>query len=747
MATQLQKPAMNNKWAQAIDSGEFEDDDAQMVKGIDTMDDGNMARRRRQQAAQTAFQYVERNYSENSLRRDQNGQIPPRSRFRGAGHIGPLIIDQSQRDSDEPIDINATITAAVRQQASQRGRMQPAASPARRTISVQTATTQVRCSPAHSPAPKDTPAKHVNSTVKPLAPVTAATQNPPQTTQNVLQILPDGACILIQLPISMLSAALPERSQRYQAKVTVVSGSNFEDDSVVFVLDKAGMDNIKHSASEYSSRMDASNTAVMLQFTVNKKPIYYALEFSSADTKKSFDESLQKLVDRAKLKHVDKPSIRVASAPVAVSSRAVVPPTEAQPPKVTETSKAHGTNAAAPAATTAVQLPKVTETTKATAGNVVAKANGMNAVSRITPVANVEKSTTRMITAQNSVEANASPLTTDSYVSPQLTEDELDEVVHAVVDTAIYMRDCTPDNYSLDMMKSIIRGTTAAFMTKKYPGFRNLMPAKRAELVEGHWVPAVSDRFIGWLRSEKEDTQKADTQKVVTQKVDAQKQAQTQKLETRENLDLKVRRVFSMSELMALKSGAIDMAHKLPPNSFFACPIQSARRVQMDLAKAKRTTTSVPSVESQIQRAASAADWVHQRTQTRPAPAQYSDESQIPLNMRAADFELVAQPQPSVEATAKQPDSSEGVADWLFGSRETEHAKKHSGLNSSIHNLPNADVLDGKSGQFTGVFTRTSDYQDLVDIFHKADQDKDKKVQIQDDVFPLTQEFRRLSLK
>lgn len=73
----------NNKWAQAIARGAFEDDDAATVRGMDSMADGNLARMRR--AHDTAHNFVTQNYTERSLPRDRQGHVLPRANFRAPG--------------------------------------------------------------------------------------------------------------------------------------------------------------------------------------------------------------------------------------------------------------------------------------------------------------------------------------------------------------------------------------------------------------------------------------------------------------------------------------------------------------------------------------------------------------------------------------------------------------------------------------------------------------------------------------
>lgn len=682
MTAQVQRLAINNKWAQAISSGEFEDDDAQMVKGIDAMDDGNMARRRRQQAAKTAFQYVQSSYSASSLPRDQIGQVPPRSRFPGTRQRGNIKV---RHDSDEPVDMNATIAAAMRRQAPHRSSGNPASNPAPRPVS----SDETRVKNASPPKTALTPT------------ATAAAQNAPQKTQLEL---PDGASVIVQLPVTMQSAALGKRDERYRANVQFISGRDYKDDKIVFTLDKAEIDDIKYSIGEYCNRMDVDRTALIVQFTTKGKPVFYALDFGCVQGKESFDGCLRGLVDKSKLKQG--------------ASGVAIPTTVETPTKTAETSPA--ASSPVPVVISRASIPP--EAPATTEGILPDNAYATTAVAPQAAVGGeAERSTALKTVTQAQVVATAPPQVAGSTISPQLTESQLDEIVVCVIDTAIYMRDCTPDDYSVDVMKSVIRGSTAAFMMKHNPDFALLSARNRAELVEGHWIPAVTDRFFGWLRS--------------APKENAQQELQKQCLENQELIKDKVRHVYSRVELTALRSSAIDMTHSLPQKKVFEDPNLNARRQQQREADARRTTTSVPSIGGQIQRAASAADWVHNRSRDRSTPK----TSHQPAQKLIPTDHVTAKVEPLTKAAACDQDSAQEIADWVFGPKKDEQTKKHTGLNNSIHNLTNADVLGVNSGQFTGVF-QSPEFQDLVEIFDRADK-------IQDKISPLTQEFRRLSLR
>lgn len=463
----------------------------------------------------------------------------------------------------------------------------------------------------------------------------------------------------------MQSAALPERGQRYQGKVVLILGRTHNDDKLVFNLDKEEIADVEYSIGEYANRVDVSSEAMMLQFTANKKPVYYAVDFGSADGKRSFDKSLRKLVDRLK---------QWQAGPKSPT------PDEARKP-------------------TPAVIP------------VAARA----------PLTSLDPTPSQAPTA-----SPALPRASSMPLSPQLTGTQLDDIVACVVDTAIHMRDFAPEDYSIGTMKSVIRGATAAFMMRENPDFAKLSSRNRAELVEGHWIPAVSDRFFSWLRTAHKDN--------------AQKELQEECLEKRGAVvEIKACRVYNKVDLMALKPAAVDMTHKLPGKKAFEDRNLEERRKREHEADMRRATTTVPSIESQISRAASAAGWLHGREQHRPAPPPPSNPTQFAPKSIAANS-VTAKAKPSTMGTEGNHDGAQALADWVYGPKKTETAKEHTGLNSSIHNRSNTDILGTNAGQFTGVFTQSAEFQDLVGIFNQADQGKDE-------ILPLTREFRRLSLE
>lgn len=679
MTAQLQRLLVNKKWAQAITNGDFDDDDAQQVKGIDAMDDGNLARRRRQQAAQTAYQYVDSNYSASSLPRDRNGLVPPDSRFPGPRRGGRFMpARQVPPMGDEPVDINATFTAPFHRPAPHRP--------------VSNGSTSTRAQDAG-------PLKLV-----PAPAASSVAPKPPLPTPYVPHLAP-GAVIILRLPISMQSAALPDRGQRYQAKVVLILGRTHNDDKIVFNLDKEEIADVEYSIGEYANRMDVSSEALMLQFTANKKPVYYAVDFGSADGKRSFDESLRKLVDRLKQWQAGPTSPTPDEArkptPAVIPPAAVVPTSTeifSEPPK----------------------RPKVT---------IPGSKAVQNHVPRVTqaPVAARAPLTSEAPTpSQAPIASSALPRASSMPLSPQLTGAQLDDIVACVVDTAIHMRDFAPEDYSIGTMKSVIRGATAAFMMRENPDFAKLSSRNRAELVEGHWIPAVSDRFFSWLRTAHKDN--------------AQKELQGECLEKQgAAVEIKACRVYNKVELMALKPAAVDMTHKLPGKKAFEDRNLEERRKREHEADMRRATTTVPSIESQISRAASATGWLHGREQHRPAPPPPSNPTQFAPKSIAADS-VTAKANPSTMGTEGNHDGAQALADWVYGPEKTETAEKDPGLNSSIHNRSNTDVLGANAGQFTGVFTQSAEFQDLVGIFNQADQSRDE-------ISHVTQELRRLSLE
>ncbi|PSR97075.1 hypothetical protein BD289DRAFT_451191 [Coniella lustricola] len=104
---------VNSRWQQAIESGDFDDDDAAMVSNMDSMLDGQLARSRRVGMTQTGGQNIESVFSKSMIARDHNGHIPPRARPRGQGRGGPRGHPNRRGlyAGDGPIDINAMLAS------------------------------------------------------------------------------------------------------------------------------------------------------------------------------------------------------------------------------------------------------------------------------------------------------------------------------------------------------------------------------------------------------------------------------------------------------------------------------------------------------------------------------------------------------------------------------------------------------------------------------------------------------------
>lgn len=100
-------------WRGAIDSGNFNDDDAQVVAGLDQIANGNLARARRQGAAGVAQDIMNATLNPNNLRRNELGLIPPRatpynpklhrpSSNPGASHVGNGPVQIGGRNHPTP---------------------------------------------------------------------------------------------------------------------------------------------------------------------------------------------------------------------------------------------------------------------------------------------------------------------------------------------------------------------------------------------------------------------------------------------------------------------------------------------------------------------------------------------------------------------------------------------------------------------------------------------------------------------
>lgn len=274
------KVPIKSAWAKAIQRGDFDDDDAAQVSGMDPMADGQLARaRRNRMAANTAFNYTNDNY-EGNIRRDRNGYVPPRATVSNHGKRpvpGPVPVGNG------PIDIDRTLTGT------NAGRRPRTALSGPMNMDRRNA---VAGGFASQPSARAHPAP-----MKPQIPNVQGTQSTAQS--QVRLVLPDGASIVLQLPASLAAAVFPKKSQRYSGKAYLISGSRPSEDMMILAVEDKKALEIRHLISEYDTYMSVSSTGLMLKFTSSESGFsFYGVDFENGASMNSFIHALRKLLER-----------------------------------------------------------------------------------------------------------------------------------------------------------------------------------------------------------------------------------------------------------------------------------------------------------------------------------------------------------------------------------------------------------------------------------------------------------------
>lgn len=273
---------IKSAWAKAMQRGDFDDDDAAKVSGIDPMADGQLARARRNQAAATATSH---DNQEKNVPRDRNGFVPPHATAGVRGKrkgLGPVHV------GDGPIDIHKILSRAVRDR-----QPHPARDPVISMGSTGRGAFAGALSSPSSAHPQSTAAKA--STQKVQATQAAAKSQ-------VRLVLPDGASIALQLPATLAAAVFPKTSQKFCGKVYLISGFQSSENLIILTVEDSRIPEIRHSISQYDTYLSVSSTGLMLKFNDSEGGFnFYGVEFDNALNMKSFIQTLKELVDRSKL--------------------------------------------------------------------------------------------------------------------------------------------------------------------------------------------------------------------------------------------------------------------------------------------------------------------------------------------------------------------------------------------------------------------------------------------------------------
>lgn len=348
---------VNSRWQQAIESGDFNDDDAAMVSNMDSMLNGQLARSRRSAMIQNRYQNFQPAFSDGQMAKDRNGNIPPRARPRLQGNGGSLGHPNHRglHAGDGPIDIDATLACKGRRSSPAVHNGQDGANGTGPNHSLSKLT--------HSPMPAAGPAAPHNlghtaapsfsnaalpppgfvapqpSAVSPILTGIATKSsaqvasermegfqpNPPsslwngaagvvtmsateaeglpaQNTQSKVQPntsmqLADGDTIVLIASVMIESRTFEDRG-KHAGILHLIKGRNVSDSTIVLLLNNPIVAEIKHFVSDCTSCItaDSRQGAQVLMFRVGEHMnVFYTVFFGSSAKSKPFVVALQDL--------------------------------------------------------------------------------------------------------------------------------------------------------------------------------------------------------------------------------------------------------------------------------------------------------------------------------------------------------------------------------------------------------------------------------------------------------------------
>ncbi|KAJ4423573.1 hypothetical protein N0V82_001739 [Gnomoniopsis sp. IMI 355080] len=743
----IPKIPLKSAWAKAMQRGDFDDDDAAKVSGMDSMANGQLARiRRNQAAAATAFSYTNDNH-ESNLRRDRNGYVPPRATV---GNLGKRQVPSPIHVGDAPIDIARTLAGPA---------------PDRRPR------------PTREPSlPKSMfghgrfaggPSSQPRGRAQPAAAKPGGGQNA-QSAQSATQshlhvVLPDGAAIILQLESRLGAAMFPNPSQRYRGTVYLISGSQPSKDLILLAVDDENIPEIRYTISQYDTYMSVSSTGLMLKFDNSKNGFnFYGVDFKSAANLDSFVQILRKLVERQK-----QPSQRsVPTSPINDARKAHDTAPSATKVELPWPAFVVSDKDVKPAATrrpeVAAMLEKRTEALaqeNETRKDVTARraaelqvqreeaAEDMAAITKPEKLESIDPSVFRphpsiaTITKVQSVEAfnvnvlhvpalanvsfmadkhdDLKPIQTVSTLAqqiegpPSLHPDLINDIIEWAWDTATYMQHSVPEQFGFDTIRTVIGAACAAVIGRTSPSFRKLSPGEQKKFIEDHAQKQVEGGFLAKLtRNEPVAAEYENTDVGPTRS-----SQQIHKVLTNAELQVDASSelsgpVYGIEELMNMRTAAVAIDLGMLSSIARLSPKTSISQPKVGFVR-------VP-LEAQVQQAAAASsDWLY--------ATRSLHRSGIVTNM--CDRKKRA---PAQEVSSKV----EALADFLSPASGQNAGSPTAGLSDSIHNKGHLHL--------TGAFGKNSAYhEDLEELVTKS---TDKGNAFDHKVVKATEGISRLSL-
>lgn len=786
----------NNKWSQAIARGDFNDDDAAQVSGMDTLHDGNLARMRR--AARTAYSHVSQSYTESRLSRDRNGLVAPRTRFPGNGRGGRFTpVPGPQHVGDGPIDIEAALSGDARRSAP------PAqdSGPPPVTVNLPPGQPSPQASKLQVSFHSTTAAARASSL--PVAAQSVSNQDPSPVVQNTQPatkgqtrvILPEGASILLQLPVTVQSTTFTERKPQ-PGIVFLISGGKPLDDMIVLSIDDESVTDAKYNLSEYTDYMTASKSGLMLVFKVSGgMKLFYAVDFGRAEHMASFIESLRKLVDRPKGdfqclltapgKSYEAPKLPMTTAEIETPIQPQLGVTaETGPPEPTVDME-HSQPAAAITVentNTSEHVPEVTANKANSVQNALVDIPAIEEAPMICEVLPDVSKTAAIIAAEPQPAAAAGTpqkeYPKETGLTLPVTDSIIENMVKWVMDTARYMRDCSPKEFGFDTMRSVIRATAAAIMTQQYPVFSSMSTQQRLQIVEEQCRPAVERGFLKELSKNPVlvaqlagcDTSPNDVDQTMTdpQPVAPQQDTKHHIDSSQHPLTRPSSRAYAIDELLSLRATAVEPPHWLPELGFIKEARQhkqpnQCKRSLLHLDESEQP--HLPSITGQTRQRSChvrtpAVTEVLSTNGTNGLSGQTAQPSKIdsatlfppnsgcsgksPLASGAVAFGNAASVSSSFDIAEadQQAGHYENLASFLSGKKPDSKKtvpSPPSGLGASRHNSGHVGHRSPRAGGFPSSFGQDSSYtQELVSLFENDD--------LSQEVAQTTEGLRRLSL-
>lgn len=348
---------VNSRWQQAIESGDFNDDDAAMVSNMDSMLNGQLARSRRSAMIRNGYENFQPAFSDDQMTKDRNGHIPPRARPRYQGSGGSLGHPNHRglHAGDGPIDIDATLASKGRRQSpvinhgqngvNGNGKNQSLLKLAQSNLTASgpqaphnldhtaaPSTSNALFPPPGFPVPQPSTvsptiagvAAKMSAQIAPEMMEEGFQPNPPlslssgaagvvnmstkseelpaQNTQSKVQSnmsvqLADGDTVVLRVPVMVESRTFEDRG-KHAGTLHLIKGRNVLDSMIVLLLDNQTGANIKHFVSDCTSCItaDSRQGAQMLMFRVAEHTnVFYIISFGSSAKSKPFVAALQVL--------------------------------------------------------------------------------------------------------------------------------------------------------------------------------------------------------------------------------------------------------------------------------------------------------------------------------------------------------------------------------------------------------------------------------------------------------------------